>query len=124
MDMSNQYQNYRATSISTFTPEELLIFLYNELSLYIHQAILKIKKNNLPDAHNSIIKAENIIQYLMDILDLNYPIADELLKLYSYMYKQLIQANIRKDESVLKEILSFVTELKDTWQQAQQKNRK
>jgi flagellin-specific chaperone FliS len=37
------------------------------------------------------------------------------------MYKQLIRANTLKDESILKEILSFVMELKGTWQQACQK---
>lgn len=123
MDLSNQYQKYRATSISTLTPEELLIFLYEELSLCINQAILKIKQKKLSDAHNSIIKAENIVQYLIDILDLNYPISDNLLKIYGYLYEELISANTLKDENILKKILPFVTELKSTWQQAEKEVR-
>jgi flagellin-specific chaperone FliS len=43
MGMSNQYQKYRTASVSTLTPDELLIFLYEELSLNINQAIVKLQ---------------------------------------------------------------------------------
>lgn len=124
MDLNNQYQKYRAASVATLTPEELLIFLYGELSLNINRGILKIQKKSLSEAHNHIMKAQSIVQYLMDILDLSYPISNELLKLYDFLYSRLVQANIRKDEAILKEVLSMVTELKDTWQQAGEKIRR
>lgn len=105
-------------SVNTLTPEELLILLYEELSISINKSILHIRNKNIADAHASIIKAENIIIYLIDILDMNYPISNNLLQIYEYLYIQLINANAQKDAEPLKQVLTFVTELKQTWQQA------
>lgn len=57
--------------------------------------------------------------YLIDILDIKYPISNNLLQIYEYIYLQLIYANTYKKEDTLSKILAIVTEMKATWQQAQ-----
>ena len=106
------------------TPEELLILLYEGLSININKAILNINKKKIAEAHANIKKAENIIIYLIEILDISFPIANDLLRLYEYIYLQLIQANTYKDVTILKKVLTHVTELKDTWQKAETNVRK
>jgi flagellar protein FliS len=118
MNASNQYKQYQSQAINTLTPGELLIILYDQLILCINKAVLNIKNKKINDTHNNIIKAQNIILYLIDILDMSFPISKELLQLYEYIYKQLISANVAKDEKILKEILPLISELKNTWQQA------
>lgn len=117
MESNNQYQKYRDISVNTSTPGERVILLYDEAILQINRAILHIKKKEPGFAHENIIKAEKIFLYLIDILDLRYPISQDLLKFYRFIYLQLIEANAYKDGDKLLKILTYVKELKDTWQQ-------
>ena len=39
MEQNSVYQQYRVSSVNTLTPEELLILLYEELSLNIQKAV-------------------------------------------------------------------------------------
>jgi flagellar protein FliS len=64
------------------------------------------------------MRAQDIVMYLVEILDMRYPISKDLLKLYGYLSTQLIRANSRKDPELLSEIRSTVNELKDIWKQA------
>jgi len=123
IELNNPYQKYKELSINTLTPEELLIFTYEELALDINRAIISINKKNLADAHTFITKAEKIVMYLIDILDIKYPISTKLLQIYEYIYLQLIYANTYKNEETLTQILSIVTDMKATWQQAEKEIR-
>jgi len=117
MEYNNQYQKYRDISVYTSTPGERVIILYDEAVMQINRAILHIRKKELGAAHDNIIKAEKIFLYMIDILDLRYPISEDLLKFYRFIYLQLIEANAHKDEEKLQKILAYVKELKETWQQ-------
>lgn len=96
MTAANPYAMYKAQSVSTLTPGELIIFLYDEMATRINRAIASIKKNKLEEAHKNILKAEDIITYLTDILDMNYPLSQELFRLYEFIFLHLIQANTKK----------------------------
>ena len=39
-------------------------------------------------------------------------------KIYGFIYRQLIDANIKKDATVLDNVESMLAELKDTWVEA------
>jgi len=123
MESNNQYKKYRDISVYTSTPGERVILLYDETLMQINRAILHIRKNEIGAAHNNIIKAEKIILYMIDILDLRYPISQDLLKFYKYIYLQLVDANVAKDENILQKILVYVKELKDIWQQVEKEVR-
>jgi flagellar protein FliS len=49
---------------------------------------------------------------------MKYEISQSLALLYDYMYRRLIDANIKKDKDILEEVLGFAKELRDTWAQA------
>lgn len=117
MDNNNQYQKYRDISVYTSTPGERVIILYDEAIMQINRAILHIRKKEIGHAHDNIVKAEKIILYMIDILDLRYPISQDLLNFYKFIYLQLIEANVHKDEDRLQKTLTYVKELKETWQQ-------
>mgnify|MGYP003877613019 CR=1 FL=1 len=51
-------------------------------------------------------------------MDMKYPIATQLDSLYEYMYRSLLEANIRKDAQKLEEVLGFIRDLRDTWKDA------
>ncbi|MFW5800345.1 MAG: flagellar export chaperone FliS, partial [Spirochaetota bacterium] len=44
-------------------------------------------------------------------------VAKKLWSLYTYMNKKLVEGNIKKKTEPLKEVLSYLTELRDAWNQ-------
>ena len=116
--INKAYENYKENSIFTARPEELTLMLYNALVRFIMQAQFEIENKNIEKANNSIIKAEDIVMELRVTLDMRYEISRSLEMLYDYMYRRLMEANLKKDREILNEVLGFAKELRDTWAQA------
>lgn len=116
--INNPYAQYKENSVFTATPEELTLMLYNGLVKFILQGMEAIDEKNIRRANDSIIRAQDIIIEFRATLDMKYEIAKNLDRLYEYMYRRLIDANIRKDKTILEEVLGFAKELRDSWQQA------
>ncbi len=122
MALNNSYNRafnqYRENTVFTSTPEELTLMLYNGIVKFVMQAQTAIGENHIEKANNSIIRAQEIIFELQSSLDMKYGISNNLMLLYDYMYRQLMEANIKKDKNILEEVLDFTKELRDTWMQA------
>lgn len=112
------YDQYKENSVNTAQPEELTLMLYNGLIKFIMKAQYCISKNDIPKAHENIIKAQNIVLEFMSTLDRKYEISESLMLLYDYMNRRLIEANLHKDINILNEVLDFSKQLRDTWEQA------
>ena len=48
-------------------------------------------------------------------------IAEDLLSLYIYMKKRLLEANVQKDAKILKEVVRILSELKGSWEEIAKK---
>lgn len=118
MSIKNAYNNYKENAVFTARPEELSLMLYNGLIKFIMQAQTALDKKDIEKANNSIVRAEDIITEFRTTLDMGYEISYELDAIYEYMYRRLVDANIKKDREILDEILGLAKELRDTWQQA------
>jgi flagellar protein FliS len=118
MTQNNVLYQYKENSIYTATPEELTLMLYNGLIKFIMQAQSGLEAKDTQKAHLGIIKAQNILDYLQKTLDKQYEVSYELDMLYDYMIRRLVEANIKKDNEILTEVLGFARELRDTWSQA------
>lgn len=117
--MIAQYQKYKQQSVNALTSAEQLVLLLEQACVNIAKAINFIDKKDIAGAHNSIVKTENIFYYLIDSLDMSYPISTNLFSLYNYITDRLIQANIKKDVDILGEIQKLTYELRDTWKEAE-----
>lgn len=114
----NAYNQYRENSIYTASPEELTLMLYNGLVKFIMRGIDSIEKQNMEEAHNNIIRAQDIISEFIKTLDMRYEISQNLKSIYDYMHERLVDANIKKDKVILEEVLGFAKTLRDTWEEA------
>ena len=77
-----------------------------------------VEEKNIPKAHESILRAQDIISEFQATLDKKYEVADGLDAMYAYMQQRLRDANIKKDASILAEVLGYAKDLRDTWAQA------
>lgn len=116
--VANPYQKYQQQSVMTASQEELLLMLYNGCIRFIKLGMQAIEEKDIPGAHTNIVKAQDIILEFMSTLDMRYDVAKSLMPLYDYLYRRLVEANVGKDAEILKEVLGFVTELRDTWAEA------
>lgn len=121
MALNKAFNAYQANSIANAKPEELTLMLYNGLIRFIMQAQKGIEEKDIEQAHNNIIKAENILLEFEATLDHQYEISNNLFLIYDYLYQRLVDANTKKDTVILAEVLKFATELRDTWVQAMKK---
>ncbi len=112
-------QRYKEQTINTMTQEELLLLLYDELVKRMTQAELALEKSMFPVYEASVQRSMDIVNYLDDTLDWQYPISHELHRLYEYFDYELGRANIGRNKKVLLHVKEKVTELRDAFRQAQ-----
>lgn len=123
MAVNNPYQTYQNNSITTASPGELTLMLYNGCLKFIHLAKKAMVNNNIPEKNTNIQKAQNIIQELMVTLKMDLEVAKNMMLLYDYINRRLIDANIKNEIAILDEVEGLVTEFRDTWKQVIQINR-
>lgn len=124
MALNNPYQAYQQNSVSTASPGELTLMLYNGCLKFIKQARLAIEQKNTQDKNLNLQKAQRIIQELMITLNPEAVVSESMMSMYDYMNRRLIEVNMSNDLDILAEVEGYVTEFRDTWKQVIQSNRK
>ena len=77
MDMRG-YQQYKQQSINSMTSGELLLLLYDELVKRSTLASMALEKEDWPLFEGSVERCVDIISYLDETLDRQYPISQDL----------------------------------------------
>ncbi|GIN85271.1 flagellar protein FliS [Heyndrickxia sporothermodurans] len=124
MAVNNPYKAYKDNSVSTASPGELTLMLFNGCLKFIHFSKTAIQEKKIDEKNINIQKAQNIIKELMVTLNMDVEIAKNMWSLYDYINRRLVDANIKNDINILNEVEGLVTELRDTWKQVIQINRK
>lgn len=115
--MNNAYSAYKKQSILTLTPMEIVVRLYDEAEKQINKAIIYIDSKDYAGANTSLQKSQNIVNALRSVLDMKIPISTQLDALYDFFNRQLIEANVKKDVEILKQLLPQLAELRDAFAQ-------
>lgn len=113
----NAALTYQSNRVNTATPAELTLMLYEGMIKFCNIAILGIEERDMSKANINIIKVEKIITHLRATLDFKYPVAKDFDRVYDYLYSRLVIANIRKDSSILSEVLEHIRVMRDTWKE-------
>jgi flagellar protein FliS len=112
---ANAYNQYRQIAVTTANPEKLLLMLYDGLVINLIKAKQAIEQHDPATAHTYLMKGQNIITELMATLKMQYGISANLFRLYDYLRRRLIAANVRKDAAIMEEVLGIATGLRATW---------
>ena len=113
----NPYAAYKKQSVTTATPMEIVVKLYDEAERQLNRAIVYIDGKDYESANAALSKAQDVIDALRSVLDINLPIGQNLDALYIYFSKQIIMANAKKDTGMIKELLPMLSELRDAFNQ-------
>ena len=101
----------------TASKAELPLMLYDGAIKFCNMAIMCIEKKDISGAHTNIKKTEAILEEFMATLNYKYPVAQDFKNVYEYLYDRLVQANLKKDTEILKEVLEHLREMRDTWKE-------
>lgn len=119
----NGYQKYKEKSIYSMSGPELLLLLYDEAISRLIRAELSLEDKNYKDFEDCLKRVTRIVRYLIDILDMQYPISRDLRRIYNYLIFDLSKVNAgrerQKDE--IGRIRNILSELRDAFDQASRK---
>ena len=123
MALPNAYAQYNNSKVLTATPAELTLMLYEGAIKFCNIAIVAVEKKDIEKANNNIIKTERIIDYFRQTLDTKYPVAEDFVRVYEYIGRRLVEANLKKDKEILEEVAEHLRSMRDTWKEVMQVNR-
>ena len=112
------YQGYKEQGISDMTPGELLLLLYDELIKRLLRAGLALDKKDYSLFEASIDRSLDIIRYLDDTLDMQYPISRNLNRLYDYFGYELNRVKAGRNRTELDRVKTMAGELRESFREA------
>lgn len=123
MALPGAYAQYNNSKVLTASPAELTLMLYDGAIKFCNIAILAVEQKDIEKAHNHITKTEKIIDYFRQTLDMSYPVAEDFDRVYSYLSKRLVEANLKKDKEILEEVNLHLHSMRDTWKEVMKQNK-
>jgi flagellar protein FliS len=113
------YQRYQQTQAQTASPTQLVVMLYEGLVRFCSAADAAMRARDIEGAHENLVKAQAIVAELAG--SLNYQqggdIATNLGRLYDYCHRRLVEANVRKDTSIVVEVRTLMSDMLSTWRE-------
>lgn len=120
MALPGAYSQYNNSRILTASPAELTLMLYDGAIKFCNIAILAVGQNDIEKAHVNITKTERIIDYFRQTLDMKYSVAEDFERVYAYLSRRLVEANMKKDKDILEEVNQHLRSMRDTWKEVMQ----
>ena len=105
------YQQYKQQSISSMTPGELLLLLYDELVKRGTMASIALDKGDFETFEAAVDRCSDIVNYLDETLDRKYPISQDLSRMYEYFTYQLGRIRSGRNKKELEALRRQVEEL-------------
>ena len=118
----NSINMYQRNAILTASPAELTLMLYEGAIKFCNIALIGLEKNDIEKVNVNLKKAQAIISELRATLDRKYPVWEDFERVYEYIYRRLVEANIQKDPEVVEDALKYIREMRDTWKEVMKLN--
>ena len=117
MPAHNPFAEYTANKILSASPAEVTLMLYEGAIKFCNMAIIAIENGEIEKAHVNIKKTQRIIEEFRNTLDHKYEVAEEFDKIYVYLLRRLLDANVKKDKEILEEVNMHLRSVRDTWKE-------
>ena len=122
---SNYQDAYKKASVNTLDQNKLIIMLYDGAIKNANFAVQHMESGEIEKVHDSLIKTKNIVTELLATLNMDQggEIAKNLKSLYSYMFSQLVEANMEKKSEPVLAVIDLLKELRGAWIQIREKKK-
>lgn len=123
MALPGAYARYNNSKVLTASPAELTLMLYDGAIRFCNVAILAVEQKDIEKAHMNITKTERIIDYFRQTLDMKYEVAKDFDRVYEYLSRRLVEANMKKDKEILEEVNRHLHSMRDTWKEVMKQSK-
>src|SRR5450631_3209512 len=114
---------YRANSVLTASPGQLVLMLYDgalRAMALARKALARPPEDwgRIEEANNQLLKAQRIFIELQATLDMEAgdgKFSQEMSKLYEYYIRRLVDANMRKDVEPIIEVEHLFGQVREAW---------
>ena len=115
----NPYSQYKEMHITTASPVQLVVMLYDGAISAIRLAIEHINNKDYEAKQKQINRAQDIILELLKTLDVEQggEVAGNLQRMYLYMNKRIMEGNVKLDISALEEVIKLLDDINSSWRQ-------
>ncbi len=109
--------SYRKMQIETADPATLILMLFDRAIALLDKAKNEILEKDYEEKGYSLTKANEIIAELASSLDLEKggEIATSLSRLYSFVMREIVDADLNKNTSAIDNARRIVSELRESW---------
>ncbi len=113
----NGHERYLETAVETASPARLIVMLYDGAIRFINEAITAMHQRDYETQNARLQRAQKILAELISSLDFDKggEIAENLFRLYTYMYNQLVEANIHDNVERLEHVIDLLSDLREAW---------
>lgn len=113
----NAAKAYGTNKVTTASPAELTLMLYDGAVRFANTAVTALEKKDYETTNINIQKCRNIIVELTSTLDHKYPVAEDFKRMYDYIFALLVDANMKKDMESLQRALEEIRGMRDVWKE-------
>jgi len=108
---------YQQTAIGTQSKGRLIVMLYDGAIKFLKLAVRELEAENYAAKGQHISRAQDILNELNAVLDVDAggEVASNLRRLYLFMNRRLSEANAKRDPQMIREIITLMEELNQSW---------
>ena len=121
----NAFNTYKNNSVNFASKDQLLLMLVDGAAKFSKIGRQAIIDKDVKKAHENIVKTQNIFYELMATLDVakGGEWAESLMKVYEFITRRLTDANIKKSEGIMNEVIPLIDDVRGTWNEAYKKTK-
>lgn len=108
---------YLRTAVMSASPEQLQVMLLDGAVRFAQRGRECLEQRNFEGACDALERAERIALELGAGLnrEVNPPVVDQMRALYNFVYRRLVEANLRHDLTAIDEAIRILRHQRDTW---------
>jgi flagellar protein FliS len=116
--LENAVARYKQVRMTTSTPGELLLALYDGLFRFLNSARLCLERKERARASEFLSKAYAIVSELYIALDHDKApdLCAQLEGIYGFCMDRITFANLKSDIKAIEEVVRVLTPLREAWQ--------
>ena len=111
---------YGAVKVTTSSPGQLLVMLYDGLLRYLRDAHAAMTARQRARAGERIGRAQAVLRELLGTLDPTHAplLCERLQAVYLFCGSHLLRANLEQNADKILEVTNILTPLRDAWAEA------
>ena len=119
MSAASLRARYLGDTVTTVSPQRLLVMLYDRLALDLERGEAALKVGDRMTAHETLRNAQEIVFELRESLQVDaWDGGPRLASLYSWLISELVLANVQGNARKVSDCRKIVEPLRDAWHEA------